>query len=154
MSYTNAIGIKKLRTTNQTLTTSYVQLAETDAGTLPANKAVLTKYTDQLGIFLTYTADAGATTPNLFVRVDFGLDGVDANTPPTTWYQETIQDSYASGDSTLLFRDYKFAGSVGVPLTVPIFVPTTAVWARVMVKETLGAGSAGVITGSVTCGEI
>ena len=139
---------KRVRTTPQTLTSSFVLLA--DAGIPTVQSSVDGQLTNQLNLILYYTADAGATTPNLFVQFEFADNSPTTFAPPTTgWAPEYVEDSYASGVSTILPRSYKFAGTAGVQTNVIIPVPQTSRWARIKVKETVGAGSAGVITGSV-----
>ena len=141
------VEVKVLRTTSQTLTTSYAQLQESSA--LPENTAVKVKSSNKITLFLNYTANAGSTVPILYARVDFGLHGTSELTPPSTWYQNSIQDSYTGGDSTQVLVEYKVAGTAGTLINIPITVPTNAIWARVMVKETTSSGPAGIITGSV-----
>jgi len=145
---------KLLRTTNQTLTTSFVTLAE--SGASAENAAVNMTNSNQAYFFYSYTANAGATTPKLWIQFQFTKEGINSSTPDTVWSTEEIEDAYVvgTGESQMQDRTYSSAGTAGTLISKAIPIPVAATWVRVQVKETLGSGSAGVITGYVAFAKV
>jgi hypothetical protein len=152
--YSPKFDVKTLRSTAQTLTGSWADLAESGAASI--NTAVKGALINQLALFVNYTANAGATNPILNVRVQYGLDGANDLTAPTVWYTEQTELSFAVvsgvGQSTVGDRSYLVTGNTAATVYKIINVPVAAKWAKLQVLETQ-TGGAGTVTGGFVYGQ-
>jgi len=150
MAESPIVGQKNVLTTPQTLTGSFVTLAE--SGAAAYDTAVFGQVINQVAVAISYTGDAGATNPAIQLQVQFGVRGAAQDTPPTAasdWYTEQAESSFTAGVSTIVDHVYNRAGTAGTAVNFIVPVPATALWVRVQAKETKDAGNFGVATAKV-----